>query len=101
MTRRSIDGSLNRERLRGLRSSGPKRRVASLKRPAIEERRRRVQAWLLERYTELGVFEHVLDHDAFEFHLAGCEAVKHERIVRIRTVTNPKNFILGTHLSPV
>ena len=61
MTRRSIDGSLNRERLRGLRSSGPKRRVASLKRPAIEERRRRVQAWLLERYTELGVFEHVLD----------------------------------------
>jgi hypothetical protein len=61
MTRRSIDGSLNRERLRSLRSSGPKRRAASLKRPVVEERRRRVQAWLLERYTELGVLEHVLD----------------------------------------
>lgn len=61
MTRRSIDGSLNRERLRNLRTSGPKRRAASLKRPVVEERRRRVQAWLLERYAELGVLEHVLD----------------------------------------
>lgn len=61
MTRRFIDGSLNRERLRSLRTSGAKRRAAASSRPEVAERRRRVQEWLLERYAKLGVFEHVLD----------------------------------------
>jgi len=86
MTRRSIDGSLNRERLRDLRSSGPKRRAASLKRPVVEERRRRVQAWLLERYAELGVLEHVLDA-AMDFQDRDPDGWRHIAFSRLERVT--------------
>jgi hypothetical protein len=86
MTRRSIDGSLNRERLRGLRASGPKRRAASLKRPVVEERRRRVQAWLLESYAELGVLEHVLDA-AMDFQDRDPDGWRHIAFGRLERVT--------------
>jgi hypothetical protein len=61
MTRHYLSGGLNRERLRTLEAAGPRRRAASRKRPAVAERRCRLQQWMLTRYAELGVFQRVLD----------------------------------------
>jgi hypothetical protein len=61
MTRRYLNGDLNRQRLRDLRRAGPKRQAASEKRPVVAERRRRIQDWLLERYAARGIVQRVLE----------------------------------------
>jgi len=61
MTRRYLTGEINRERLRDLRKSGPRRRSAASSRPQVAERRRQVQEWMLERMAACGVLERVLD----------------------------------------
>lgn len=60
MTRRYLSGELNRERLRSLRGAAH-RRTAAASRPTVEERRRNVQRWMLERYVKLGALERVLE----------------------------------------
>jgi hypothetical protein len=54
MTRRQLDGSLNREDLRRMQGADAKRRRAKGKRPGVEERRARLQAWLLEQVRARG-----------------------------------------------
>ena len=61
MTRRYLDGSLNREQLRKLRRPAASRRARTGSRPEVAERRSRAQAWMLEQYVELGSLERVLD----------------------------------------
>jgi hypothetical protein len=61
MTRRYLDGSLNREQLRRMRRPAAARRTRAGHRPEVEERKRRVQAWMLEQYAQAGSLERVLD----------------------------------------
>lgn len=60
MTRHYLRGDLNRERLRQLQGAGARRRAGSSSRPTVAERRSNVQAWMLDRYVELGTVERVL-----------------------------------------
>jgi hypothetical protein len=60
MTRLYLDGALNEERLRSMRA-GAHRRAAASRRPSVDQRRQKLQAWMLEKYAELGVVEQVLD----------------------------------------
>lgn len=60
MTRLYLDGALNEERLRGMRA-GAHRRAAASSRPSVDQRRQKLQAWMLEKYAELGVVEQVID----------------------------------------
>lgn len=62
MTRLYLDGTVNRERLRQLQGADARRRAARGKRPGVDERRSRLQAWMLERVaTGDGVLERVLE----------------------------------------
>jgi hypothetical protein len=60
MTRHYLSGRLNTERLRRMRGAAS-RRAAAQTRPAVADRRRRVQTWMLQQYARLGVVERVLD----------------------------------------
>ncbi len=60
ITRLYLAGTLNEERLRGMRA-GAHRRATAGSRPSVDLRRKKFQAWLLEKYAELGVVEQVLD----------------------------------------
>lgn len=81
MTRRYLDGSLNRERLRQLRGADARRRSAAGARPAVEHRRRRLQQWMLERMRVHGVFERVLE-EADRLDAAGWAALAVQRLSR-------------------
>jgi hypothetical protein len=62
MTRRYLEGSVNQERLRHLRGADAKRRASRGKRPGVEERRERLQSWMLSEVRRRGgVLERVLD----------------------------------------
>jgi hypothetical protein len=61
MARHFLAGDLNRERLRQLRGADAKRRAAKGARPTVEARRARLQPWLLDRVSEVGILERVLD----------------------------------------
>jgi hypothetical protein len=61
MTRRYLDGTLNRERLRSLRSGGARRRASAGTRPSVDRRRSQLQAWMLVRVRVRGVVERVLE----------------------------------------
>jgi hypothetical protein len=61
MTRRYLGGELNELALRRLRAAASRRHAAAAARPMVEERYRKVEAWMLERYADHGVVERVLD----------------------------------------
>jgi hypothetical protein len=61
MTRHYLEGTLNQEHLRRLQGADAKRRAAKGKRP-VEERRERLQAWMLGKVRNRGgILERVLD----------------------------------------
>jgi hypothetical protein len=62
MTRHQLEGTASREELRHLRGADARRRRAKGKRPVTEERRRRLQTWMLEQVRiRDGLLEPVLE----------------------------------------
>jgi hypothetical protein len=60
ITRRYLRGELSAAVLR-VASKGERRRPTTDKRPAVRDRRARVQRWMLERYAARGVVERVIE----------------------------------------